>query len=80
MAQPYPTKDFVNTFYHSALTTSLAVVYAVIGRKLMKLDVGDPGRPNFSDVIKLTMVITAGKKKKKGLIKYKIIPADILNK
>ena len=74
MAQPYPTKDFVNTFYHSALTTSLAVVYAVIGRKLMKLDVGDPGRPNLSDVI------TAGELTKEGLIKYKIIPPDILNK
>jgi hypothetical protein len=80
MAQPYPTKDIVNTVYHSALTTSLAVVYSVIGRKLFKLDVGDASRPNLTDVVKLTMVITAGEFTKEGLIKYKIIPADILNK
>lgn len=80
MAQPYPTKEFVNTIYHSAVTTTLAVAYAVLGRKLIKLDVGDPGRPNLMDLVKLTLVITAGEVTKEGLIKYKIIPADILNK
>jgi hypothetical protein len=80
MAQPYPTKDILNTIYHSALTTSLAVAYAVVGRKLIKLDVGDPARPNLTDMVKLTMVITAGEITKDALIKYKLLPADIISK
>jgi hypothetical protein len=80
MAQPYPTKDIVNTIYHSAVTTTLAVAYAVLGRKLIKLDVGDPSRPNLTDVVKLTLAITAGEITKEGLIRYKIIPSDILSK
>jgi len=80
MAQPYPTKDVVNTLYHSALTTTLAVGYSILGRKLFKLDVGDPARPNLIDLVKLTLVMTAGEITKEGLIKYKLIPADILNK
>lgn len=75
MAQPiYPTKDIVNTIYHSAITTIFTVGYAVIGRKMIKLDVGDPARPDLMDVIKLTLVITAGEFTKDTLIKYKIIP------
>ena len=80
MAQAYPTKDIVNTIYHSTLTTTIAVGFAVLGRKLIKLDVGDPSRPNLMDMVKLSLVITAGEFTKDGLIKYKIIPADILNK
>jgi hypothetical protein len=80
MAQPYPTKDIVNTIYHSAVTTTLAVAYAVLGRKLIKLDVGDPSRPKSTDVVKLTLAITAGEITKEGLIRYKIIPSDILSK
>lgn len=78
MAQPsYPTKDIVNTIYHSTITTVFAVGYAVLGRKLIKLDVGDPARPDLMDVVKLALVVTAGEFTKDGLVKYKIIPADI---
>lgn len=80
MAQPYPAKDVLNTIYHSSLTTAIAVIYATLGRKLMKLDVGDPARPNLSDVFKLTMVITASDFTKDVLIKYNVIPADIISK
>ena len=80
MAQPYPTKDILNTIYHSAITTTLAIAYAVMGRKLIKLDVGDPAKPNLTDMVKLTMIITAGDLTKDALIKYKLLPADIISK
>ena len=80
MAQPYPTKDILNTIYHSAITTTLAIAYAVMGRKLIKLDVGEPAKPNLTDMVKLTMIITAGDLTKDALIKYKLLPADIISK
>jgi energy-converting hydrogenase Eha subunit G len=76
----YPTKDIANTIYHSAVITSLAVGYAMIGRKLIKLDVGDPARPDMSEVLKLTVVITLSTITKDWLVNNKIIPADIVNK
>ena len=40
MSQQYvpPTKDIINTLYHSAIITGLAVAYSVIGKKLIKLE------------------------------------------
>jgi hypothetical protein len=52
MASPYPTKDVANTIYHSAVITTLVVGYAMIGRKLVKLDVGDPARPDLTEGLK----------------------------
>jgi hypothetical protein len=49
MASPYLTKDVANTIYHSAVITTLVVGYAMIGRKLVKLDVGNPARPDLTE-------------------------------
>jgi len=53
-----PTKDIINTLYHSAIITGLAVGYSMIGKKLVKLDVGDQSKPDLKDFIKLTAIIT----------------------
>ena len=74
-----PTKDLINTLYHSAVVTSLAVGYAMIGKKLIKLDVGDPAKPDLSDFIKLTAVITLSVASKDWLVLNKIIPNDVVN-
>ena len=78
MASPYPTKDIANTIYHAAVTTVLVVGYAMLGRKLARLDVGDPAKPDFSDGLKLTVVVTLATVTKDFLVKNKIIPEDIL--
>lgn len=74
-----PSKDLVNTLYHSAIVTGLAVGYSMIGKKLIKLDVGDPAKPDLSDFVKLTAVITLSVASKDWLVINKIIPNDILN-
>ena len=73
-----PTKDIINTLYHSAVVTSLAVGYSMIGKKLVKLDVGDPSKPDLQDFIKLTLVITLSVASRDWLVLHKIIPEDIL--
>ena len=74
------TKEIVNTIYHSAVTTILAVGFAMAGKKLIKFDVGDPARPDLTEVLKLTTVITLSTFTKDWLVNSKIIPADIVNK
>lgn len=73
------TKEIANTVYHSAVTTVLAVGYAMVGRKLIRLDVGDPAKADLTEVLKLTSVITLSMFTKDWLVKAKIIPADIVN-
>lgn len=77
MAQPYPTKDIVNALYHSAVETGLIVAYSVLGKKLIKLDVGDPAKADFTEGMKLVAVVTLSVITKEYLIKMKIIPDDI---
>ena len=76
----YPTKDIANTTYHSAVTTLLAVTYSMIGRKLVKFDIGDPSRPGITEVLKLTVVVTLATFTKDWLVKNKIIPEDLVPK
>ena len=74
------TKDIANTIYHSAVTTVLAASYSMIGRKLIRFDVGDPSRADMTEVLKLTVIISLATFTKDWLVNHKIIPADIVNK
>jgi len=58
MSSLFPTKDIANTVYHAAVTTAVAVLYFMFGKKIIRLDVGDPARPDFIKYIKLSGVIT----------------------
>jgi len=78
MASQSPAKDIANTKYHAAVTTVLVVGYAMIGRKLAKLDVGDPAKPDLTEALKLTAVVTLATVTKDFLVKSKIIPEDIV--
>ena len=53
MSTRYPIKDVVNTVYHSAIITGLAVGYSMIGKKMIKLSVGDPARPDLTKIYKI---------------------------
>jgi energy-converting hydrogenase Eha subunit G len=72
-----PTKNIINTLYHSAILTGFAIAYSVIGKKLIKLDVGDPAKPDLFDFVKLTTVITLSVATSDWLIEHKIIPGDL---
>jgi len=75
-----PAKDIANTIYHSAVTTVLVVGYSMIGKKMIKLHVGDPARPAFTDALKLTIVVTLATFTKDWSGNNKILPTDIINK
>jgi len=57
MSSSPPTKDIANTVYHAAVTTALAVLYSMFGKKIIRLDVADPARPDFTEYTKLSGVI-----------------------
>ena len=78
MTQPYK-KDILNTLYHSAIATGLAVGYSILGKKMIRLDVGDPAKPDLADFGKLTLVITLAVATKVWQVNCKILPADIIN-
>ena len=73
------SKEIVNTLYHSTVVTSLAIAYSMIGKKLIKLDVGDPAKPDLLDFVKLTSVITLSAASKDWLVINKILPENIIN-
>jgi len=73
-----PTKDIANTVYHAAVTTALAVLYSMFGKKIIRLDVGNPARPDFTEYIKLSSVITLAKFTKDWLVNHQFIPDDII--
>lgn len=76
----YPqTKEIVNTLYHSGVITAIAVLYSIIGKKLIKLDVGDPAKADLLDFGKLTAVITLSVASKDWLVNNKLIPNDLLS-
>jgi len=77
MSLPYQ-KDIMNTVYHSVIITGLTVLYIILGRKLVKLDVGDPSRPDLASVGKMALAVTAAEMTKECLVKNKIIPDDIV--
>mgnify|MGYP001546480099 CR=1 FL=1 len=72
------TKEIANTVYHSAVTTVLAVSYSMLGKKLIKFDVGDPAKADLNEVLKLTSVITLSMFTKDWLVNSRIIPANIV--
>jgi len=50
MSSSPPTKDIANTVYHAAVTTALAVLYSMFGKKIIRLDsviLQDPILPNI---------------------------------
>ena len=65
--------------YNSAVITGFAIFYSVLGKKLIKLDVGDPAKPDLINFGKLTAVITLSVATKDWLVNNKIIPNDIVN-
>jgi hypothetical protein len=77
MSQDYPKPyDIANTLYHGAILTALAGGYAMIGKKLIKFDVGDPSK-DYEAVLKLAAPVMLATITRDWLIAHNIIPPDI---
>ena len=79
MSQPVPSKDIINTIYHSAVESGLIVGYSILGKKIMKLNPGDPSKVDMNDALQLVAIVTLSVITKDWLVKNKIIPEDIIH-
>lgn len=67
----------VNTIYHSAVISGLAVGYSSLLKKFFKYDVGDPAKADIMNMLKLTGIISLSVMTKSYLEKQAILPPMI---
>lgn len=80
MSQDYPKPyDVANTLYHGAILSVLAGGYSMVGRKLIKFDVGDPSK-DYEAMLKLAVPIMLATVTRDWLISQKILPPDFPKK
>lgn len=80
MSQEYPKPyDVANTLYHAAVLAGLAGVYSMIGKKLIKFDIGDPSK-DYEAILKLTVPIVLATATRDWLIVQGLLPPDFPKK
>ena len=72
------TKSIANLFYHAAVLSGLTVAYSMLGKKLLKFNVGSPSNADLTDSIKLAAAVSAAMISKDYIEKSKIIPPNIV--
>ena len=70
------TKMLVDTAYDGAILTGLTVGYSMLSEKVFRMEVGDPGKPNFNRFIKLTGAVILAVGTKKFLENKNFIPTE----
>jgi hypothetical protein len=70
-------KTVSNVLYHSAVLSGLTMGYAMLGKKLLRFDVGDPSKADLSEALKLTVAVSLATITKDYLEKSKILPPNI---
>ena len=71
------TKDLKESFYHGAVISVLAVVYAMLGKTLIKMSPPSLRKFDVEDGVKLVAIIAISDFTKDYLIKQKMIPNNI---
>ena len=66
----------INTLYDGAILTGLTIVYSMAAEKLMKTEIGDPGKPTMNRFLKLSGAIIGAVATKDYLEQKNIIPAE----
>ena len=80
MSQEYPKPyDVANTLYHAAVLAGLAGVYSMVGKKLIKFDIGDPSK-DYEAILKLTVPIVLATATRDWLIVQGLLPPDFPKK
>ncbi len=79
MSQEIPqTKDVFNTIYHAAVLSGLTVAYSMIGKKLIKFDVGDPSK-DYETIFKLVIPVSLSVVTRDWLVHHGFLPNDVIN-
>ena len=71
------TKDLKESVYHGAVVSVLAVVYAMLGKTLVKMSPPSLGKFDIEDGVKLVAIVAMSDFTKDYLIKQKIVPNNI---
>ena len=79
MSETPSTKNIANLLYHSAVLSGLTVAYAMLGKKLLRFNVGNPSNADLNEALKLSAAVSAAMVTKDYLEKSKILPPDIGN-
>jgi hypothetical protein len=53
------TKNNVNLLYLTAVLSGLTVGYAMLGKKLLRFNVGSPSNADLTDALKLSAAVSA---------------------
>lgn len=79
MSQEMPKpKDIINTIYHAAVLSGLTVGYSMIGKKMIKFDVGDPSR-DYEAIFKLVIPVSLSVITRDWLVTQGFLPNDVIN-
>ena len=71
------TKDLIESIYHGAVVSIIAVGYTVLGKTLIKMNPPSVGKLDVEDGVKLVAIVAMSDFTKGYLIKQKIIPCNI---
>ena len=71
-------KDIINTTYHIVVLSGLSVGYSMIGKKIIKIDVGDPSR-DYKTIFKLVIPVSLSVVTTDWLVTQGFLPNDIIN-
>ena len=70
-------KSIANLLYHSAVLSGLTVGYAMLGKRLLRFNVGNPSSADLTEALKLSAAVSAAMVTKDYLEKSKILPPNI---
>ena len=71
-------KDIINTIYHAAMLFGLTVGYSMIGKKIIKFEIGDPSR-DYKTIFKLVIPVSLSVVTKDWLVSQVFLPNYVIN-
>ena len=71
------TKDLIESIYHGAVVSVLAIGYSMLGKTLIKMSLPSLSKFDIEDGVKLVTIVAMSDFMKDYLIKQKIIPNNI---
>ena len=71
------TKDLIESIYHGAVVSVLAIGYSMLGKTLIKMSPPSLSKFDIEDGVKLVTIVAMSDFMKDYLIKQKIIPNNI---
>ena len=76
MAQVIKYKDVLNVLYHGTVISGLIIGVSMIGKKMLKVEVGDPSKASMMEALKLSVIVSTSIYLK-GLLEGIGLPPDV---